>query len=461
MTDMAVFVWTKACGQPRQLGTLMRTGNRAIMSYDGAAADLPGLSAIHDLRRLAGRSVDWLIDPSMPLPPCLSPLVPPRAAENLQRRLLLRRLEKTEGIPADPIDLEWSLLKLAGRGGIGHLAIFASPDHAAAFYDRPPSPPTTLGTDIWSVVDRLLGDDIIAPIEEERLFAIAAERPSAVGVMPKLVLPVIIDGDAVEVVAKIADERRYPGVLHLEELCLNLHEECGFRTPRHWLRRSAEGLTVLLVERFDRRNGLPVPLESAFSVLNVAFAGKVRTSWTESGKTPSLEMLGALFTRMDPPISICPREDAAELYGRLCMAFLTGNGDTHLENFAFLGGFGECRLSPVFDPAPMRGYMGHRMFTSVAFGGLESHQICRGATDPTIGTAFVGLAKAFGLRGAVADDIFQHCRKKTADYAQRVEATEAPQHVKRLLIGMIEGDTLRLEKAFDDARGTAVAGSST
>lgn len=460
MTDMAVFVWTTASGQPRQLGTFMRTGDRAIMSYDRDAGDLPGLSIIHDTSRLAGRSVAWAVDPALPLPPCLSPLVPPRNPENLQRRILLRRLQMTGGIPADPIDLEWSLLKLAGRGGVGHLAVFASPDQARAFYGATPPPPVSLGDELWPAVDRLLSGEWIDPLSEEALFSIAGAHPSAVGIMPKLLLPVIVDGETVEVVAKFRDDRRYPGVLHLENLCLDLHEECGFRTPRHWLRQSAEGTTILLVERFDRRNGLPVPLESAFSALNVAFAGKVRTSWTETGKTPSLEMLGALLTRMDPPISICPKEDAAELYGRLCLAFLTGNGDTHLENFAFLGARGERRLSPVFDPAPMRGYMGHRMFTSVAFGGLDSRQICRGATDPNVGGAFVGLAKAFGLRAAKAEEIFRHCRKKTADYPDRVEATKAPQHVKRLLLGMIEGDAMRLEKAFDDARGTAVARSA-
>lgn len=216
--------------------------------------------------------------------------------------------------------------------------------------------------------------------------------------------------------------------------------------------QSANGVTVLLVERFDRDGGLPIPLESAFSVLNVAFAGNVRTSWTETGKTPSLEMLAALFARMEPPVSVCPRNDAAELYGRLCLAFLTGNGDTHLENFAFLGKRGSCRLSPVFDPAPMRGYMGHRMFTSVAFGGLESQQICRGATDPNVGQAFIGLAKAFGLRLAEACDIFDQCRAATLDYPDRVRATAAPDHVKRLLLGMIEGDVIRLNRAVQDAR---------
>ena len=83
---------------------------------------------------------------------------------------------------------------------------------------------------------------------------------------------------------------------------------------------------------------------------------------------------------------------------------------------------------------------------------MDSRQICRGATNPSVGTAFVALAKSFGLRPAEAQDIFQRCLKATAHYEERVRESGAPKHVCDMLLGQIGGDVWRLTKAFEEAR---------
>jgi serine/threonine-protein kinase HipA len=124
-----------------------------------------------------------------------------------------------------------------------------------------------------------------------------------------------------------------------------------------------------------------------------------------------LEELGTVFERMQPLTGLDKRVPE-QMYRRILMALLTGNGDLHLDNTSIIGGVKECGLSPVYDPAPMRAWPRHNIVSAIPFDptGHEDH-----------GEYFVSLGASFGLSSKKVKDCLMHALDATADYVDRIK----------------------------------------
>lgn len=450
MPDRIASIWTRWGGDPRKLGTLIRADDHVRFTYDAQAGDLPGLSLAHPVGALirSGQTLEWRSDILQPLPPMLQALVPPRHEANLQRRIL-KKILADRGKPASGPEAEWEMLLLSGRGGIGHLDIFADDTEARNHYAgrRAPAATPTIDDPMWRLVKDAIDGGGPGQAERgiEELAALVGPRPTALGMMPKMLMRIRPPGrnEAVDAVVKF-ETGDYAGVLALEALCHDIHKEAGFDTPRIWL-TEAGTLRLLIVERMDRTSqGTPLPFETVFSILHAASAGKIDLPTTDAQTgLPSFETVANMLVASRLSAFRDPRGDAERIYRRIVMALLTGNGDLHLENLAFLGTRPDTRLSPVYDPAPMRAFPQHDMVSAIRFGDMRTDT---SALVGDFGDRVLALAGAFNLRRDSARKAIRESLDATETYLSRVDALDIPDGRKRQLEGAVGGIRHRLER---------------
>ncbi len=457
-TDKTATVWTRATGTPRKLGLLMLAGDKVRFSYEDDAGDLPGISVAHDVPRVIGHPQEWTVTEKNPLPPMFQALIPPRTASqalpNLQRQLLLHVLEARN--EARGGDIDWKMLLLAGRNGIGHLDVFQDDSTAQAFYERDPSvriaPISFNDNPLWEHAYRAVSG-MSEAVSLDKIIETAGIRPSVGGAMPKLLLPILPPNGVppVEALVKIQGEHQYPGILHMEQAGYQVFERLGEAVPRRWFSEGADGKgpAVLATERFDRRGGLPVPMESLFSIMYVGTNGGLQDRWSvEGSKAPNFELVGDIVSNKAK--FMADRSAAAKsFYRRIVANLLIGNSDMHLENFGFLGRHGSARLSPVYDPAPTAGYRSLRCVSVTAFGGMPT---AKEGIAYDFGDKVVELAAAFGVQRRKALDVIDECLAVTADYEDLIRGTGVQSAIADDLMASVWGVRHRVEQTAREAR---------
>jgi serine/threonine-protein kinase HipA len=254
--------------------------------------------------------------------------------------------------------------------------------------------------------------------------------PSVGGMIPKLLVSVTAgDPDAnfyppdsdnkINVVLKV-EPPEYRGLLDLEALCLDIHREAGFEVPLY-TRFDDDGLHFLAVQRFDQLDGRPLPMESLFSVIATG-----DHHFRETGDI-LLDELGGVITRLAQVVNLAP-DTGEQLYLRILMALLTGNGDLHLDNIALLGGVSECRLTPVYDPAPMRAWPRHNLISAIPF-------------DPSAyadhGEFFAELGQSFSLSDRQIRQCIEKVLDATGEFPARLSALQRVPEPQRLQLSAI------------------------
>lgn len=442
-------IWTGISGKPEKMGDLVLSEEQTSFTYskDYLASARPGFCLLGDGAIWGSDTVTYPISERIPVFPRLLLLIPGNNPRNLQRRHYLDILRSKLGKePAPGLETEWQLLVMGGHGGIGHIDVFADDITAEAWYHSSVSHHTLATVNVsnnrsqlWRMLKRNVLDENLEfdpQVIEETL----GPTPSVGGMIPKLL--VSITGTDVEpgfyppgtkgktdVVLKI-EPPEYNGLLDLEALCLDIHREAGFEVPNYH-RYDDEGLHFLAVERFDRVNDQPMPMESLFSVIAT---GDHR--FRETGDI-LLEELGEILQRLAQVANLAT-DTGEQLYRRMLMALLTGNGDLHLDNIALLGGLNNCRLTPIFDPAPMRAWPRHNLVSAIPFdpSGYEDH-----------GVFFVTLGKSFDLSADKVQQCIQDALKATATYAERVMALQrVPLKQRSQLVEIVEKERRLLEK---------------
>jgi serine/threonine-protein kinase HipA len=444
--DRTAEIWTRATGEPRHLGKLVLAGNQVRFSYARDAGDLPGLSMVHDTRALAGETITWPSTDNNPLPPMLQALVPPDQVSGLQRRILLRVLERNGVSIAKGPDLEWNLLLLGGRNGIGHLDVFEDNSSARAWYAsgcQSGSPFTLEERSLWRLAAASLQGDIDAPTLDEVIDAMEI-HPTSGGAMPKVLIPIRPSGtdDPVDALVKFQGEN-YPDILRFENVAYRIYDRLETDVPPRWL-KATDDAVLLATRRFDRVGGLPVPMESAFSVLFTATGSGVSRAWSEESTWPNFEILAKAIFNPELGLSADPKLDTRKLYTRIAANVLMGISDMHLMNFSFLGRRSEGGLSPVYDPAPTKGYQSLSCVSVVSFGGLVTS---RQDESPKIGDALLELGRAFRISSPQARRNVDHVLQVTEDYPEMIEASGADESRTRRLLGKIEGTRYRVERS--------------
>jgi serine/threonine-protein kinase HipA len=213
-------------------------------------------------------------------------------------------------------------------------------------------------------------------------------------------------------------------------LCLELHREAGFEVPGYH-RYDDEDLHFLAVERFDRVSDHSLPMESLFSVIAMG-----DHQFRETGDI-LLEELGDVIERLAQVVKLAP-DTSEQLYRRILMALLTGNGDLHLDNIALLGGINDCRLAPVYDPSPMRAWPRHNLVSAIPFdpGEFTDH-----------GAYFVALGIHFGLSRTRVAQCLEEALDATSSYAERVMAlSRVPLKQRQQLVDIANNERVLLKK---------------
>jgi serine/threonine-protein kinase HipA len=463
MTDRYAVVWSRTAAEPRKMGSLVATGREMRFSYAPEfleqGQDIPGLSLMLPPPLWRERPFVHQSTEILPLLPRLMALIPGRNANNIQRRLYTSLLAKRSNPPAQGFETEWELLMLTGHNGIGHVDVFPDDRAALETYADTDAPKKRVGSrsEFWKFLKEGTSHDFSD--ETIDIMRLIGPTPSVGGQIPKL-LVAIPDQDAwdgslaepgtreidgiryVDVVMKVEDPQ-YRGLAALEALCLDLHRELGFEVPRHW-RASIDGLSVLAVERFDRAPaGGPQAMESFFSVYATG-QQQVRTM-TDA----EVEGVGLMLLKLAEIADIDPAVARLEVYRRFLMALLTGNGDLHLENLAFLGGPEKIRVSPVFDPTPMRAWDRHDLISALPFY-IDAHH--------GLGYSVARVGESFGLTRAASADILHELMAATRDYPERVLAlSDVPDVNKQNLAKRVKALRNRLQGEKGSITATGVA----
>lgn len=424
-------IWSRLSTPAGKMGDLVLLDETVSFTYtkDYLASNLPGFCLLGDGSIWGSDTVSYPVSERIAVFPRLLSLIPGNNPRNLQRRHYLDLLRSESGKEPPPgIDTEWQLLLLGGHGGIGHVDVFSDDITAEAWYQRPPisDEAATVQADeghtaLWGMLKSNVLDENIdfdPHIVEQTL----GPTPSVGGMIPKLLVSIDIKALAsglnvtcyppespgkTGVVLKI-EPPEYKGLLDLEALCLALHREAGFEVP-NWHRYDEEDLHFLAVERFDRvaqesSCWQPLPMESLFSVIATG-----NHNFRETGDI-LLDELGDVFERLRQ-VATLPEDTEELLYRRILMALLTGNGDLHLDNIALLGGLNDCRLTPVYDPAPMRAWPRHNLVSAIPFdpSGYADHAVY-----------FIELGEKFGLSNDKVKECINDALKATKDYKEGV-----------------------------------------
>ena len=452
-------IWTRVSGIPEKMGNLVLTEEQASFTYtdEYRASGRPGFCLLGDTAIWGTDTVTYPVSERIPVFPRLLTLIPGNNPRNLQRRHYLDILRARSGKEPPPgLETEWQLLVLGGHGGIGHVDVFpdditaekwyraGAPAHDAAAMDSgnrrqsPGADSRTSRSQLWRMLKHNVLDENI-DFDPQLIEETLGPTPSVGGMIPKLL--VSINPDAAEpdffppgtqgkrdVVLKI-EPPEYTGLLDLEALCLDIHREAGFEVPDYH-RYDADGLHFLAVERFDQLDGRPVPMESLFSVIATG-----DHLFRETGDI-LLDELGDILAHLG---QVAALEDGTgeQLYSRLLMALLTGNGDLHLDNIALLGSLSGCRLAPVYDPAPMRAWPRHNLVSAIPFdpAGYEDH-----------GAFFVELGRSFGLAADQVQQCIQDAFAATSSCGERImELARVPTQQRRQLAEIIQKEQLLLE----------------
>lgn len=435
MTDRYAVVWARTAAEPRKMGNLVATDREMRFSYVPEfleQGEVPGLSLLLPPPLWRERPFVHPSTEILPLLPRLMALIPGRNANNIQRRLYTSLLAKRLNPPAQGFETEWELLMLTGHNGIGHIDVFPDDRVALETYADKSAPKKRVGSrsEFWKFLKEGTSQDFSD--ETLDIMRLIGPTPSVGGQIPKLLVAIpdkdtwdgslaepgthAIDGvPYVDVVMKVEDPQ-YRGLVALEALCLDVHRELGFEVPRHW-RATIDTLSVLAVERFDRTpNGHPLAMESFFSVYATG-QQQVRTM-TDA----EIEGVGLMLLKLAEIADIDPTAARLEVYRRFVMALLTGNGDLHLENLAFLGGPHKVRVSPIFDPTPMRAWDRHDLISALPFY-IDANS--------GLGYSVTRVGESFGLTRATASDILHELMTATRDYPERVGALDDVPDVNR------------------------------
>jgi serine/threonine-protein kinase HipA len=163
----------------------------------------------------------------------------------------------------------------------------------------------------------------------------------------------VVDGDGRVALAKFPSVSWDTwNVMAWEKVALDLARDAGITVPRSQLLQVA-GRPVLIVERFDRRDGTRIGYASALTMLQAGYGD--RRSY--------LEIAAVIEDR-----SATVTEDLHQLWRRIAFSILISNTDDHLLH----GRGGSWNLSPAFDLNPNPAPGPKDLSTAIDFGDARA-----------------------------------------------------------------------------------------
>lgn len=322
-------VWRAARGEDIAVGTLHVHAGRGAESYTfsyrddylrrpDAAALEPALplstGAAHSHGRLFG---------------CLADASPDRWGRTLVRRTVAAAHPGTR--TREPLESDF-LLGVRDDLRQGDLRLRLPTDVPGSYRaDAAEGVPalTELGT-LLALADKVLRDE--ADLSDLRRLVGAGS--SLGGARPKA--HVLLPGGAVGIAKFPAAGHDEWNVMAWEKTALDLAGRAGLTAPASRL-VPADGRDILVVERFDRREGERVGYISAMTMLELS-----------DGDRASYLDIAEIIEEQSPQA----RQDLRELWRRIVFGICINNTDDHLRNHGFLRGGSGWRLAPAFDLNP-------------------------------------------------------------------------------------------------------------
>lgn len=201
-------------------------------------------------------------------------------------------------------------------------------------------------------------------------------------------------------------------VMAWESVALTLAAEAGIEVPESSLHR-IDGRSVLIVDRFDRRNDLRIGYVSAMTMLEAG-----------DGDKGSYLEIADVIERNSPDAAA----DLAELWRRIAFTVLISNTDDHLRNHGFLReSSAGWSLSPAFDINPDPAAGPKYLNTAIDFD------------DPTASIGnLMDVASSFRLGEAEALEILTAVEAARGNWRQAAAAA-----------GLAAGEVARMSPAFE------------
>lgn len=168
----------------------------------------------------------------------------------------------------------------------------------------------------------------------EDLRLLLAPGSSLGGARPKAS---VRDRDGSLAIAKFPKKDDDYSVVMWEAVALTLAKKAGIRVPFYRIEKICTR-SVIIISRFDRKDGQRIPFLSAMSMLGAQ----------DNEQHSYLEMAYALMQN-----GASPEEDMKELWRRIIFTIMVSNTDDHLRNHGFLYERHKgWRLSPAYDINP-------------------------------------------------------------------------------------------------------------
>jgi serine/threonine-protein kinase HipA len=191
------------------------------------------------------------------------------------------------------------------------------------------------------IADAIVADEELpADAEVEQIQELLLVGTSMGGARPKAV----VEDDGALWIAKFNRQDDRWNSARVEHAMLRLGAVCGLDVAQSKV-VTAGGRDILMVRRFDRekiRNGyLRTRMVSALTLLRTEDSHRDRDRW-------SYVLLAEELRRA----SAAPRDDAPELFRRMCFNALISNSDDHPRNHAIIARDRDWRLSPAYDLTP-------------------------------------------------------------------------------------------------------------
>ena len=418
MAERMVYVYVDLHGEQHLVGRLWSHSRRnresASFEYDGAWLVHPDRFPLEPLLQLTAGSFHTGADKA--LFGAIGDSAPDRWGRILMRRGAKRRAE-AKGIATHTL-LEMDYLLAVNdeaRQGALRFSLEAGGPFLAGV-DSTPVPPLVDLPKLLSATENLLDDKE----SDEDLRLLLAPGSSLGGARPKAS---VRDLDGQLAIAKFPHkDDEFESVLW-EAVALELAGLAGIQTSE-WRVEDVAGKKVILLKRFDRKEGERIPFLSAMSMLGAK----------DNEFHSYLEIVDAIRQ-----YGASPNDDMSALWRRVVFNILISNTDDHLRNHAFIYGDQRgWRLSPVYDINPVP---------------LEiSPRILKTAIDLDDGTASLDLvlsvAKEFGLEKLDAEKIIAEVGQAVSTWRDVAEKFGISRREIDRMASAFEHDDLRRATDF-------------
>jgi serine/threonine-protein kinase HipA len=246
-----------------------------------------------------------------------------------------RVIERHTGKP-ELSELDYLLLSADDRAGALGFGLNQTPPAPRRQFNQ-----TFALEKLQRIADAIVADeDLPADAEVEQIQGLLLVGTSMGGARPKAVVE---DGGALWIAKFNRQDDRWNSA-HVEHAMLRLGAACGLDVAQSKI-VTAGGRDILMVRRFDRENiengYLRARMVSALTLLRTEDSHRNRDRW-------SYVLLAEELRRA----SAAPKNDAPELFRRMCFNALISNSDDHPRNHAIIARDRDWRLSPAYDLTP-------------------------------------------------------------------------------------------------------------